>query len=162
MGWGACLRDDTQAGPGPPDAPRTTPGHPRTTMLLGSMDSTAARNLCCVCWYSSLCSKAKAERPFLDSNSRIDRPGVGVAHARMPRANCPWLRPHLRHPFYPFSPEERGQQGDMQSPAPTPDLVSPGHGLLKVRMQMPPPRRQGLLTHGTSAPTLMLGARSRV
>ena len=64
-------------------------------MLLGSMDSTAARNLCCVCWYSSLCSKVKAERPFLDSSSRIDRPGVGIANVRMPRADCLRLRPHL-------------------------------------------------------------------
>lgn len=118
-------------------------------MLLGSMDSTAARNLCCVCWYSSLCSKAKAERPFLDSSSRIDRPGVGVAHVRMPRADYLQLRPHLRCPFYPFSPQERGQQGDMQSPPPPPHLVSPGHGLLKVGIQMSPPRRQGLLTHDT-------------
>lgn len=47
----------------------------RTTMLLGSIDSTAARNLCCVCWYSSLCSNAKKDRPFLDSSSRIDKPG---------------------------------------------------------------------------------------
>ena len=54
-------------------------GDTRTTMLLGSIDSTAARNLCCVCWYSSLCSNAKKERPLLDSSSRIDRPGESAA-----------------------------------------------------------------------------------
>lgn len=47
------------------------------------------------------------------------------------------------------SPQECGQQGDMQSPPPPPQLVSPGHGLLKVGIQMSPPRRQGLLTHDT-------------
>lgn len=41
----------------------------RTTMLLGSMDSTASRNLNCTCWYSRWCSKVKCCTPLRVSSS---------------------------------------------------------------------------------------------
>lgn len=48
-------------------------GDIRITMLLGFMDFIVVRNLCCVCWYFSLCLNVKEERFFLDFSSRIDR-----------------------------------------------------------------------------------------
>lgn len=40
-----------------------------TTMLLGSIDSTASRNLNCTCWYSRWCSNVKYWTPLLVSTS---------------------------------------------------------------------------------------------
>lgn len=56
-------------------------GHPvpqRTTMLLGSMDSTASRNLNCTCWYSRWCSKVKCWTPLLVSSSCMVMPSRGM------------------------------------------------------------------------------------
>lgn len=60
-----------------------------TTMLLGSMDSTASRNLNCTCWYSRWCSKVKYCTPLLVSTSCMVIPrrymgDVGSTAASLP------------------------------------------------------------------------------
>lgn len=59
----------------------------RTTMLLGSMDSTASRNLNCTCWYSRWCSNVKYCTPLLVSTSCMAIPrehtDVGTADANL-------------------------------------------------------------------------------
>lgn len=58
-----------------------------TTMLLGSMDSTASRNLNCTCWYSRWCSNVKYCTPLLVSTSCMaiprERTDVGTAGASL-------------------------------------------------------------------------------
>lgn len=62
-----------------------------TTMLFGSMDSTASRNLNCTCWYSRWCSKVKYCTPRRVSRSCMPIPGRRVQRASAPLGK--WRQP---------------------------------------------------------------------
>lgn len=69
------LQSPCVAAEGGEGCPEALPAREPTTRLLGSMDSTASKNLNWACWYSRWCSNAKCCTPRLDSSSFMEMPG---------------------------------------------------------------------------------------